>query len=519
MQFDIPIFFGIIHFSSTYTYTDDKDFIRKDTSSFLKTKLKILTRTKKINQKNDMYAILKIEHELCTPTVVVCSVLEYISEIDKTPITSNILKVMSTCHWTNTKKMNTSFEKISSIDLTTNREILTNIAVYTIDPQGCLDIDDALHHKSLYDSNGKLVGHEIGIHIADVSSYIEENSIYDLELQKRVETLYMDDGIVHMIPETLSIEYLSLFANKQRRTFSVILTLNDEYKITNVSFKKMLITVNENLTYEDAENKKHTTLSEIYNIGEILKNNIKDSFKDNEIYDMHQMVAVYMIYANKLVADKIVSYDATNVLLRQHGDCNIHDENEYFDSVKNNSENEYFDSVKAKYQLSTLNSYHSGLHLQYYTHFTSPIRRYADIIVHRQLWKVLCNTKLINNDMDNIVTYINFCEKYYSLLKRNFNIMRIVDTLQIEITHANIINIDIEKCSIRLLIPKYNIQYEYYISNDKLKSSITIDINNDNVKIINNHTHQETIFALYQTIQIKLVPAKQHMLKLLIEII
>jgi exoribonuclease R len=503
---DIPVFFGIIHFSSQYTYTDEKDFIRKETSSFLKTKAKILARTKKINQKNDMYAILKVEQELCISSIIVCSVLEYISEIDKTTITSNIFKLMSVCHWTNTKKMNNSFEKLSH-DLTPNREILSDASVYSIDPKGCLDIDDALHYKPLYNSQNIITGYEIGIHIADVTSFIEENSVYDLELRKRVETLYMNDDIVHMIPETLSIEHISLLANKQRRTFSIILLFDKEYNIITISFKKMLITVTKNLSYEDAEN--NLQLEQLFNIGKILKNSIKDSFKDNEIYDTHQMVAVYMILANKIVAEKIVSYDSKNVILRTHK-TNLSNA-----QIKSkNYENELFDCAKAQYQTSSSDSNHAGLHLKYYTHFTSPIRRYADILVHRQLFNVLCNQKINScNDIENTIKYINLYEQYYSLLKRNYEIMRIVDTLHIEIVDAQIVNINTEKYSMRLFIPKYNIQYEYYITNE----SLLIEICDDKIIIYDNE--KEKTYALFQMIKCKLVPAKRHMLKLLVEII
>ena len=188
-------------------------------------------------------------------------------------------------HWFISKKYIPSI-----IDLTPSRLDLTHLDVYSIDPFGCRDIDDALS----FDNN------IIGIHIADVSSYIEEGGLLDNELSNRVETFYDIQKTIHMIPEELSIHHMSLIEQSIKRAFSVLIYINNN-QIVNVEFKKTLIIVKKNMKYED----DITCIQELYDIGKHLKETIKYAFPINEEYDTHQMVAVYMIIANKLVGEKI----------------------------------------------------------------------------------------------------------------------------------------------------------------------------------------------------------------------
>ena len=165
--------------------------------------------------------------------------------------------------------------------------------IYSIDPIGCIDIDDAIHIEEFNDY------YQIGIHIADVSYYIEENSIIDLEIQKRAETIYLPNETIHMLPENL-MKLCSLTQDKISRVVSVIFKISkDNYKIIQYDIQRNVIRPI-NLSYDEAKilikNKSNTELELLYEIGKHLY-----SFQD-EIYDIHKMVEKYMILANNYVA-------------------------------------------------------------------------------------------------------------------------------------------------------------------------------------------------------------------------
>ena len=407
----ITTFIGIIHFSSKYTYTTSKsNIIRKDCTLFIKYFPKVLAKTKKIDQTKDMYSILKIENII--NNIIYCDVVQYLGEIGDQSIESKFVQIACTSHWTNTKRINQQFQEKSYIDLTPNRKDYTHIDIYSIDPAGCVDIDDALHCIRVDD------GYEVGIHIADVSSYIDENSELDYELGQRIETIYPPNSSpIHMIPHELSIEHISLLEGKPKRAFSVIMKIGrstsssatdrvatplctavddkligtdggnvrSDLCIQSISFEKTIIKV-KNLTYEKAEEMKNIIL-DLYTVGQKLKKNIEMVFPKDEEYDMHQMVAVYMIYANKFVGERIQSFDPNNVLLRAHHEKEKVTQ-QTLDPILHKKHSTYL-MEQARYQLGSNDCAHQGLNLGFYTHFTSPIRRYADIVVHRQLWKVI----------------------------------------------------------------------------------------------------------------------------------
>jgi len=475
----IHTFVGILHLSSKKVYTTEKHgVIRKEMTPFIKNLPNILVKTKKIEERKDMYVIVKIDKY--ENDILFCNVVEYIGFVDDNTLENKLLELSTTCHWKN--KICTSL-----IDLTPERSDYTQYEIYTIDPDGCNDIDDALHYLYINETQE----HEIGIHIADVSSFIEENSILDLELKNRTETIYPINSInkepIHMIPSELSINNISLKAGSIKRSFSIILRLNTNYEIIFVEFKKTNIIVKQNMSYELAEEmiSSNESLKMLYDIGQHLN-------KNTEIYDTHQMVAIYMILANKYVAEKISNYDPKNVLLR------VHKKNEFY--INDNidplliKKHNIINLEQANYQLGIQNSYHESLNLEFYTHMTSPIRRYADIIVHRQLWKVLCNQSL---ESINIQT-INFYPKFYKQMERFMHIIHIANIIDDTFTNAYITYIHTTKKAIRLYIPKYELDYEFLICHPKLENIIKYEIK----------------LKLFQNINIKLIASTNHTIKL-----
>lgn len=478
-------FIGIIHFSSKYTYTE-KNKIRKECTVFIKYFPQTLVKIsdKKIHQTKDMYAVLKIES--IGDKVIYCQVAQYLGEINDKSIENNIMSLACTCHWTVSKKLIPVI-----IDLTPVRKDYTNHDIYSIDPPGCLDIDDALHYRTIVENENTF--HEIGIHIADVSSYIIENGDLDNELKARVETIYLSNkSQMNMIPSALSIHEISLLEGKTKRAFSIIIKLDTEYNIQNISFEKTNIKV-KNLSYETAQNliSSNTILKNLYEVGKHLKEKIKSSFSDTDSYNVHQMVEVYMIYANKIVAEKIHSFDPNNVLLRGHTTKEKMIDNKT-DSILLQKYNSNLSS-QATYQIGPDCKPHQGLNLKYYTHFTSPIRRYADIIVHRQLWNAI-NSEQLQKPCEKTMFMMNFYGKFYKQMERYQKLMDVANKLNIDydITNAFVTYIDDSK--IKLYIPKYDLDSDY-----EMKENETI--------------------TLFQEIQIKLVVSHKSAVKLKIELL
>lgn len=522
-EYVINTFLCIIHFSSSHTFIipEKKDMVLKRSTSLIHQFPEIRTKTKNLKQKQDMYAIVKIEK--IEKGVMFCEVIPqgYLGEINDVCVESNLMELVCTAHWKNSKKMTQNFLNFKDTDLTPARDDLTKLTIYSIDPPGCKDIDDALHYY--YDN--AMNEHEIGIHIADVSSFIPENDQCDIELKSRVETVYSQNKRIDMIPSELSIEYISLLEKNPKRAFSVIMRINQEKEIVKVEFKKTLINVTKNLTYEQAQEmvSLDENIKKLYEYGQILKTKIIGSFSQEKEYDTHQMVEIYMIYANKLTGEKIQSIDPNNVLLRVHEE--YHSEKKFNFNMINVDpllieKNRISKTEQSIYQIGTKNCKHAGLNLSYYTHMTSPIRRYADIIVHRQLWKIINNEQLIRLGADTIFA-MNFYKKLFKQMSRYMKIYQISCQLgQIcQETEAYIISINDDRESIRIFVPQYDFEYDLQLVNKKMSHIINMQINDHQVTLKNEQEGSEKNYCLFEKIRIKMIASKEPFLKLRFEII
>lgn len=534
--------FGMIHFSSPYTFTilGKKDMIRKNFTPAIHNIQQMRVKTSKLTQKKDMYAIVKIEK--IENNIILCDVVTYIEDNN---INKNFMEYICSCGWKRTKKTTQLFSNCCDIDLTPEREDYTNKIIYSIDPDGCLDIDDALHCEYIEQTQE----YEIGIHIADVSSFIEENSHMDNELKNRIETIYdYKKKPIHMIPEELSIQYISLLEKSKKRAFSVIIKAkinNSNIEIVDVKFKKTFICVKANLTYEKAQDMINVdvNIKNLYDIGILLKNKTNNElFFENEIYDTHQMVAIYMIYANKLVGEFLQQYDKNNVLLRVHK--NKHNvTNNITNNVENNVENNIKILVQknslckkeqARYQKSSVDSKHCGLNLDFYTHMTSPIRRYADIIIHRQLWNAI-NNKNLNVPETKTIFLMNYYKKIYKHAERFMKICEISELLNNACvqTEAYIVSINDDKFTMRLYVPKFDLDYDIPIIDKKLLHTKNIEISESKIIIKNKDKNKdkeknknkdkdnktELEYVLFQKINIKMISSNEPFTKLYFQIL
>lgn len=499
-------FVGILHTSSAISYTTNKtDTIKKEFTPFVATQHKILVKTKKMVQTPDLYIIAKFESFDLKTNVITCIVAEYLDEVGEFVNINKLLKALSTCHWT--RKHDKLFLENVLLDLTPDRTTInSDIEIYSIDPEGCLDIDDALH--CIKSENG----YQIGVHIADVSSYILEGSVQDIELSKRVETFYSEyDSFPNqnMIPNIISLENASLLDSKTSRAFSVIVDFDNQFNIIKTEFKKTLINVMRNISYDDA--KKMINLNESKQLCDLYEFGKQLFKKSLDEYDTHEMVAVYMILANKLVAEHISKIYPNDVILRvQNSIVAKSIENKKFYNKYLNCLNERAIYVVGKDDDINKTS-HVSLGLSYYTHFTSPIRRYVDILTHRLLYNSLqtdkINTKMQNTKTREIVTGINEYSKYYKKLQRHtklLNVVKCIDT--ISEFDSTIISLNSENNTIRVYVEIIDLEIDIKIFNNKLQQIIeNISDDENELVIINTQTENKVTLSLFQKIKIQIV--------------
>ncbi|MBF0694126.1 MAG: ribonuclease R [Flavobacterium sp.] len=350
-----------------------------------------------------------------------------------------------------------------------NRRDMRDTLTFTIDPRDAKDFDDALSFKKL--DNGNF---EIGIHIADVSYYLQEGTILDDEAYQRATSVYLVDRVVPMLPEVLSNFACSLRPHEEKYTFSAVFEISPQAQVTNQWFGRTVTYSDQRFSYEEAQHIIETQgnmipadisitgsdyevpdhiveatlkLDELAKIfrrnrlknGAISFDKVEVKFHLNErdeptgVYfkeskDSNHLIEEFMLLANRKVAEYIGKQKKTFVY-------RIHDEpnedkliglqsviakfgykidlrskkdiskslNSLLSDVQGKKEQNLVDTLairtmsKAKY--STDNIGHYGLAFDYYSHFTSPIRRYPDVMVHRLLQYYLDGGKSVSEDV------------------------------------------------------------------------------------------------------------------------
>ena len=340
------------------------------------------------------------------------------------------------------------------------RKDFRNILTFTIDPEDAKDFDDALSFKKTSS------GYEIGVHIADVSHFVRPGTDIDKEAQKRATSVYLVDRTVPMLPEILSNDLCSLVPNQDRLTFAVIFEVDLQGKIKKHTIAKTVINSNKRFSYEDVqkilENKSGLHSEELSILNDIAKKIRSSRFKNGSISldtdelkfkldpdgrpmyaykkeqkDAHKLIEEYMLLANKYVAEYVKKIsgqeDVKPFIYRIHdlpdkekvanlkdvlktlgyplrtkdGELDPYQINEIISNVKNPSEQRLIKTLvlrsMAKAIYSMKNIGHFGLAFEHYTHFTSPIRRYPDVMVHRILFKYLKNPKTKLNQEEEMM--------------------------------------------------------------------------------------------------------------------
>ena len=332
--------------------------------------------------------------------------------------------------------------KIVNIKNHKDRLDLRDTKIVTIDPVDAKDFDDALSLEILENGNFWL-----GVHIADVSYYVRENSELDKEALKRGTSVYLVDQVINMLPEELSTDMCSLRPNRVRLAYSVFMEYTYDGELVNYQIGKSVIKSSKRYNYDEvheilAKDKDPEFLGQLNNLAKILRKKRFElggiNFETMEVKflldenlqpvqpilrvsnDATQLVEECMLAANKTVAEHIEKLSKeykfkSNLpfLYRIHDEPNPDKINSVLDFIKSLGVHHNFvfkgskdintlldefegrpekpivnqllvrSMPKAEYSVDNIGHY--GLGFDFYTHFTSPIRRYPDLIVHRTL--------------------------------------------------------------------------------------------------------------------------------------
>ena len=346
-------------------------------------------------------------------------------------------------------------EEITKEEIARRRDF-RKILTFTIDPADAKDFDDAISFQIL--KNGNI---EVGVHIADVSHYVKPNSALDKEAFERGTSVYLVDRVIPMLPERLSNGLCSLRPNEDKLCFSAVFELDNEANVIEQWFGRTIIHSDTRFSYEDAqevlENKSGKHSKELLKLNELAYKLRERKFKhgaisfesveikfrlDNQgkplgVYvkerkDAHKLIEDFMLLANKKVAEFVAkkgkgkqkytfvyrSHDSPkeDALLNfsqfaskfgykidmSSGRETARSLNFLMADVEGKKEQNVLTQLAirsmAKAVYTTKKHSHYGLAFDYYTHFTSPIRRYPDVMVHRLLELYLADGKSVNED-------------------------------------------------------------------------------------------------------------------------
>lgn len=361
--------------------------------------------------------------------------------------------------------------------------------VFSIDPKGSEDIDDAF---SIEDNKN---GIKMGIHIADVYFFIKEFNLGEI-IKERYSSIYLPNKVINMIPEVLSNNMCSLKEGKDRLAFTLWLEIVDD-KIVEYKIEKTIIQNRKQYSYEEAD--KKLINKEIYKLSKMI--GIKYlNYEERQInkWNTHKMVEVYMILANHLIC-KLLKNEK-NMVYRIH-DKKENNTNIDYDNIHDEELEEIIKILKnqsAEYSLN--NGIHYGLNLDYYTHFTSPIRRYIDIYVHQLLLNYITknNEKNLEINLDNINDFMRRVKK----LGKTINKMRLLDT-EFENKKIGVYVIDYNDRHLTIYFPEMKIIYKYRLFNKLLDNKINVIKNGDEVIYFDIENKKEYKFKLFQKIEIK----------------
>ena len=344
------------------------------------------------------------------------------------------------------------------------REDFRDVVTFTIDPKDAKDFDDALSIRSVGDGLW-----EVGVHIADVSHYVKEGGLIDKEAQRRATSVYLVDRTIPMLPERLCNFICSLRPDEEKLAFSVIFRMDEKGEVRDSHIAHTVIRSNRRFTYEEAQQIIETGEGDyrdevlaLHRIAQALREKrfqagainfdryevkfeIDEKGKPLSVYfkvskEANKLVEEFMLLANRTVAEKVgkpaggkkpkvlpyrihdlpdpekldnlaqfiarFGYKIRTTGTKADVSRSI---NHLLDDIQGRKEENLIETVsiramqKARYSVHNIGHY--GLAFDYYTHFTSPIRRYPDLMVHRLLTRYLAGGRTASE-----AKYEDLCE-------------------------------------------------------------------------------------------------------------
>ena len=340
-------------------------------------------------------------------------------------------------------------------EIIAQRKDFRKVTTFTIDPKDAKDFDDALSIRRLDNGNW-----EVGVHIADVTHYVTPGTIIEKEAEKRATSIYLVDRTIPMLPERLCNEICSLRPNEEKLAYSCILELDENANVIKYDICHTVIESDRRFTYEEAQQVIETGegdfKEEILKLDQLAKAlrkarydngsvdfdrtevrfEIDETGRPIDVYfkrsqDANKLIEEFMLLANKKVAEFIGKVSGkkkakpfvyrvhdnpdqekmsnlTEIARRFGYKLKTSDKaseanqslNKMLQSIKNRPEENLLSTLAirsmAKAIYTTVNIGHYGLAFDYYTHFTSPIRRYPDMMVHRLLDRYIAGGRAVN---------------------------------------------------------------------------------------------------------------------------
>ncbi|KAF6202793.1 hypothetical protein GE061_003196 [Apolygus lucorum] len=453
--------------------------------------------------------------------------------------------------------------------------------IFTVDPATARDLDDAVSFKKLsYDL------YEVGVHISDVSYYLDLGTPLDQKVSERATTIYLVDKAIHMLPIELCLQ-CSLLPGQDKFAVSVIWQMDGEGNIKDTKFARTVINSCCKLSYEHAQSiieGTETELPTLYNNvtqemvwesiqglhkiskcmtkrrfdgGALRIDQPKVCFRVNEyvvpteanlyeLKDSNRLIEEFMLRANQSVAEYIHSVHPKIALLRRHAppklemiqklekslatigiDMNTSTAGGIHKCIVENAAGDRARAIvlsvlcskpmtRADYYCNETDSHHYALNIDMYTHFTSPIRRYVDIVVHRVLCAALGYNKLPKWDSDDVKEFCRTsnkkkfaakkagemsCELFTALYIRENGGMQMEGVVQNVISHALDIIIVPLALNTRVYLDRLPAKLDY--QENSLDSSLTI--------AWNHAPHLPVTYRIFSTVQVSLRTQETHL--------